>query len=73
MDNFVGNLTTARKNMERQIILAEVTTAYNIDDLHSPSDYLIAGILSLFIIVVALSIPLNCSNHFIFMIYCYKL
>ncbi|XP_051871749.1 dynein axonemal heavy chain 5 [Pristis pectinata] len=43
LDKFVGNLTSARKNMERQIILAELSTAYNIDDLHSPSDYLIAA------------------------------
>ncbi|XP_069769397.1 dynein axonemal heavy chain 5 isoform X6 [Narcine bancroftii] len=43
LDKFVSNLISARKNMEQQIILAEVTTTYNTDDLHSPSDYLIAA------------------------------
>ncbi|XP_067868157.1 dynein axonemal heavy chain 5 isoform X2 [Heterodontus francisci] len=43
LDKFVGNLTSARENMECQVILEEVATGYNLDDLHSPSDYLIAA------------------------------
>ncbi|GCB62029.1 hypothetical protein scyTo_0004191, partial [Scyliorhinus torazame] len=40
LDKFVGNLSSARKNMERQVILQEAATGCNLDDLHGPSDYL---------------------------------
>ncbi|GCC35016.1 hypothetical protein chiPu_0013494 [Chiloscyllium punctatum] len=43
LDKFIGNLSSARKNMERQVILEEVTTGYNFDNLHGPADYLNAA------------------------------
>ncbi|XP_007895756.2 dynein axonemal heavy chain 5 [Callorhinchus milii] len=43
LDKFVGNLSSARKNMESNIILEDVDSRYSLDNLHNVSDFMVAA------------------------------
>lgn len=49
VDKFVSSLSSARQNMEGRFELQTLDMGYNLDNLLNPSDYMIAGITTMFL------------------------